>query len=185
VQFNDNKNAKENIMPAKNEINAPLGPVSRDDDRIVISQVETPRGVRKRVQIDCTKDGRTEQNHGKACDINNIMKKYEKTGLVSHINENPGMYADVSSVDDYLTAMNKVLTAQEMFAALPSSIRNRFENDPAQFLDFASNPDNRQEMVEMGLLSSEMVKAKTAAQKSSDGQESTKNSSVEATTESE
>ena len=48
--------------------------------------------------------------------------------------------------------MQFVAGAQTLFNEMPSSIRNRFSNDPAHFLDFCSNENNRAEMHEMGLL---------------------------------
>ena len=47
--------------------------------------------------------------------------------------------------------MQIVATANSMFQDLPSSIRNQFQNDPGQFLDFVQDPENLEEMREMGL----------------------------------
>jgi len=38
-----------------------------------------------------------------------------------------------------------------MFNDLPSSIRSRFGNDPAAFLDFVQDENNADEMVKLGL----------------------------------
>ena len=38
-----------------------------------------------------------------------------------------------------------------MFADLPSSIRTKFNNDPAQYLDFVQDPEKLEEMRELGL----------------------------------
>lgn len=94
----------------------------------------------------------THQSMSADCDINNIMKRFEKTGVLDHINNRQGDYADFLSAEDYHSSMLKVVEAQDMFSSLPASIRSRFENDPAQFLDFVHNPDNRDEMASMGLL---------------------------------
>jgi phage internal scaffolding protein len=51
--------------------------------------------------------------------------------------------------------MNFIAEAQSMFNDLPSSIRDRFANDPGTFLDFCSNDVNRKELAQMGLLSPE------------------------------
>lgn len=48
--------------------------------------------------------------------------------------------------------MNQIVQAQDMFMSLPSKIRNRFGNDPSQFLDFVSDPLNKDEMRSLGLL---------------------------------
>jgi phage internal scaffolding protein len=41
--------------------------------------------------------------------------------------------------------------AEESFYRLPSKVRMKFDNDPLDFIDFASNPDNLDEMRELGL----------------------------------
>jgi phage internal scaffolding protein len=39
-----------------------------------------------------------------------------------------------------------------MFNDLPSSIRSRFGNDPAAFLDFVNDEGNADEMIKLGLI---------------------------------
>jgi len=95
---------------------------------------------------------RTKQADAASCDINNILARYRKTGVVEHINRYGGDYGDFTSAQDYHTSLNQVLAAREVFDSLPSQLRRRFGNDPASFLDFVGNPANRQEMMELGLL---------------------------------
>ena len=38
-----------------------------------------------------------------------------------------------------------------MFLDLPAKVRDRFKNDPGQFLEFATDPSNVDELVKMGL----------------------------------
>ena len=97
-------------------------------------------------------NSRTKQAFQKECDINTIMVKYQNTGLVGHNNAVNGRYGDFVSDLDYHSAMNDVIAADEAFASLPSSIRSRFENDPAQFLAFVHDENNIDEMKKMGLL---------------------------------
>lgn len=104
-----------------------------------------------RVSIDCSVGGRTKQSFKNECDINNIMSKFEKSGLLDHVNHHKGDYGDFVGYDDYHSCVNQVLDAQEAFASIPSKIRALFGNDPASFMDFAQNPDNMTEMVKMGL----------------------------------
>lgn len=85
------------------------------------------------------------------CDINNIMKKYEKTGLLDHVNQYQGQYADLTGIVDYHTALNQVIAAEEAFMTLPAGIRSRFDNDPGNFLAFVDDPNNEEEMIKMGL----------------------------------
>ena len=99
-------------------------------------------------------EGRTMQEFKDECDINNILKKYQRSGLVDHVREFEGRYGDFTAAVDYHEAMNITIQAQEMFMTLPSAIRARFENDPGEFLAFANNPENEDELREMGLLPS-------------------------------
>lgn len=94
---------------------------------------------------------KTKQSMKAECDINNIMAKYQKSGLVTHVNERQGTYDDFISAPDYHTAMNQICAANESFESLPSGIRNRFHNDPALFLEFVQDPAHQDELVRMGL----------------------------------
>ena len=55
-----------------------------------------------------TKRRGAKQSFKDACDINLIMKRHAKTGVLDHLNVNPGTYGDFANADDYLTALNKV-----------------------------------------------------------------------------
>lgn len=85
-------------------------------------------------------------------DINRIMKKYSKGIPVTHLNRGAGFYADFSEVKDYASALHSLAKAQSSFMELPSKLRSRFGNDPAQLLDFLSDPSNRDEAVKLGLV---------------------------------
>lgn len=106
---------------------------------------------RKRVQTK-TVDSRTEQSHAEECDINNILAQYIKTGTFNAnlLEKHQKIYGDFSG-SDFEEAQNLIAKAQSLFEELPSIVRNRFHNSPAQFLDFAGDEKNMTEMVEMGL----------------------------------
>lgn len=108
----------------------------------------------ERVRLQFTTKGPTltHQSMAAECDINNIMKKWEKTGILEHKNNFNGEYGDFTNVPiDYHESMNQVLAANDMFETLPAKIRKQFGNDPGQFLDFATDPENNQKMIDMGL----------------------------------
>lgn len=83
-------------------------------------------------------------------DINNIMRNVQLTGATDWLNNMAGTYEDVTGVD-FQTCMDQTMRAQEAFDALPSSIRDRFQNNPVAFLDFVHDPGNADEMVRLGL----------------------------------
>lgn len=86
------------------------------------------------------------------CDINNIMRKFEKTGMVEHVRSVEGSYGDFTGFpQSYHDSLNQVLAAQQMFESIPAKVRKRFNNDPGEFLTFVENPDNIDECRKLGL----------------------------------
>jgi len=106
-----------------------------------------------RVATRNSQPSRTDQQYTEEADINNIMRRYEKTGQLPSRSSKIGIYADVSQLPDLLTASNIVHDARTKFEALPSKIRERFANDPAQMIKFLQNPQNLEEAQKLGLLS--------------------------------
>ncbi|AXH74675.1 MAG: internal scaffolding protein [Microviridae sp.] len=96
----------------------------------------------------------TKQEFREECDINTIMSRYQYSGEIPVLNQQAPQYLDVCG-SDYQEAMQFVAGAKTLFNELPSAIRNRFDNDPALFLDFTSQDKNRAEMAGMGLLKPE------------------------------
>lgn len=101
----------------------------------------------------------TQQSFKDECDINIIMSRYLKTGVLpENINQLAAQYLDCSELD-FLEAQNIVAGAKSLFTELPSSVRNQFENDPAQLLAFLNDPNNAQAAAELGLLAPERAQA--------------------------
>lgn len=94
----------------------------------------------------------TEQQHKDMCDVNKIIAKYDKTGLITHVQRIEARYGDVTGVD-FRRAQDLYLNAQKMFENLPSDIKKRFNQSAGDFLEFMENPDNRQEAIDLGLIS--------------------------------
>lgn len=105
---------------------------------------------RKRFQITFPEKGRTKQSFKDESDINNIVAKYQKTGAMAHVNQHGPEYGFATS-HDFSSAMRLITQAQNMFNGLPSTIRNRFNNNPGEFLDFVQDANNHDEMLELGL----------------------------------
>jgi len=96
--------------------------------------------------------GRTDQSQASDADVNIIMKRYLQTGVLPSVSGTP-LYDDFSDTVDYHEAMNIVIRAQQQFDGLDAFVRARFQNDPAQFLEFVSDPKNAQEMISLGIAS--------------------------------
>lgn len=107
--------------------------------------------LRRRVTLHTPADAvGAKQSFKTECDINFIMQKYQKTGAITHFNTRQPQYGYAAAVD-FREALDIVKTGTEVFNALPSSLRTKFENDPALFLEFVQNPANADEMVALGL----------------------------------
>lgn len=105
-----------------------------------------------RVKKEFPHEGQTQQHMADDCDVNKIMERYEKTGLLDHVNEFQGNYGDFTDVQDYQTSVNQVIAANEVFMSLPAQIRAQFENNPGAFFEFVSDDENLPAMKEMGLI---------------------------------
>lgn len=114
---------------------------------------------RNRVQIGF--DGEvslTHQSFSEDCDINKIINRYQKSGVLEHVSSSSPTYGDYTTACDYQSSLNVVLVAQDSFMSLPAKVRARFQNDPGEFLDFVSDPKNRNEVKAMGLGSESVQK---------------------------
>ncbi len=105
---------------------------------------------RKRVQIRFAKKGRTKQSFKDQCDINKIIARHTATGAISHLNTSQAGYGYATS-QDFSQAMRTVTDAQNSFNNLPDEIQIRFGGNPAELLDFAHDPANKDEGVQLGL----------------------------------
>jgi len=95
----------------------------------------------------------TNQADMDAADINQIMSRYEKTGVLIDPQgvERKPQYGDFTLVKDYHSMLSALRRAEQAFALLPAYIRNRFNNDPQQLIDFLDKPSNDKEAVALGL----------------------------------
>lgn len=96
---------------------------------------------------------RTKQEFVKQCDINNIIKEFTLTGQVNHISAKAmqGAFLDLPDSIDFQQSMNTVIEANKAFMALPALMRDRFHNEPSEFLAFVSDPKNADELVKLGI----------------------------------
>lgn len=116
-----------------------------------------------KVGVECTAaEGRAKQSEFRGTDVNVIVAQYNKTGMLPQVM--PGQFLDVSVVGDYRQALHEVRLAESFFMSLPAEVRSEFENDPASFLDFASDPANRGRLQELKLIPKDSVPAEPAGE---------------------
>lgn len=93
---------------------------------------------------------KTKQSEAESCDVNRIMARFEKTGELPVVVD-PGYFADVSEVGDYLAVQERLREATTLFAQLPLKTREKFGNEPAAFVDFISDAKNVPEFAALGI----------------------------------
>jgi phage internal scaffolding protein len=83
-------------------------------------------------------------------DLNNILKKYQTRDIPEHL-KRQGVFADYSSYTDLGQHLENIQSVQERFDMLPSSTREKFQNDPIQMLTFLQDANNDEESISLGL----------------------------------
>lgn len=95
---------------------------------------------------------RTKQSFKDQVNINRILARYRKSGMVDHLNRMTPFYGDVSGLVDYQEALHVVKRAEELFGGMSSDVRNRFDNDPMAMVRFLQDPKNLDEAVKLGMV---------------------------------
>lgn len=93
---------------------------------------------------------RTQQHFKDECDINRIVKKAMKSGVLPSGSRAP-MFGDFSDVS-FQSMQDCILVAKSAFDRLSSSVRLRFNNNPDELLSFISDPANQDEAIKLGLI---------------------------------
>lgn len=96
--------------------------------------------------------GRTKQSFKEKVNINSIIARHRKTGMVDHLNSKTPFYGDVSNITDYKESVEKVLEANTLFKNMSSEIREKFKNDPSEMIQFLENPDNLEEAIKLKMV---------------------------------
>ena len=116
-----------------------------------VPEVRTAFSPRRPYRRSFTEPSLTKQAFAETCNVNSIMRRFTSTGVIEHLNHRKPNYGFCTG-DDFRTSLDVIAQANASFGELPSDIRERFQNNPAEFFDFVQNPENRPEMAEMGLL---------------------------------
>lgn len=112
----------------------------------------------------------TQQQFADEADINTLLNRYELTGQFypNSVSRRLPKFGDFSSDLDYLQAEIVVAETNEYFDSLPARVRERFNHDPAQLLEFLSDPANRAEAERLQLVSRDETVISEAVDQSAD-----------------
>lgn len=110
-----------------------------------------------------TEESLTQQSDLESTDINVIMRRHAQTGMAP-VMQMEALTGDFSDITDFHDAQQRILEAREAFMEIPAQIRDRFDNDPKRFAEFATDPANLPELRKLGLANPATIEenAKTA-----------------------
>lgn len=110
--------------------------------------------------LEFTEPSLTDQSFKDECDMGKLIDRYNKTGffynpLAMH-GQKPRapMFEDFSDVPTFQEAQEVIARSQAQFEALPSKVRDFFDNDPALMLAFVNDPKNYDKCVDLGIFPS-------------------------------
>lgn len=103
--------------------------------------------------IKFTEESLTHQEFYDDTKTENIINKYVRIGANPYLPASVGQFLDTTTISDFQSNMERFRAVSEYFESLPSDIRLRFRNDPQFFAQFASNPENKNALEELGLIS--------------------------------
>lgn len=95
---------------------------------------------------------KVQEQFADACQTDTIIRKYNMMGVNPFISDGGSQYLDTTQIPDFLVAQNAQVKVKEYFEGLPSNIRLEFNNDPMQFAEVASDPQNAEYLREIGVL---------------------------------
>lgn len=112
----------------------PLGASLRSYDRKAVSNV---------VSTNTGLTTRTQQHLRDEVDINTIVRRF---GITREMPSGipGGVYGDFTGVEDFESALAAISRARDGFMALPPEVRERFDNDPGQLIEFARGATEEQ-----------------------------------------
>lgn len=114
-------------------------------------EIRTRYTGRKSVPLNTGSESYVQQQFKDDCDIHTIINRFTRGLPYRHMAVQP-QFGDFSDVQDYQQAQNVVARTKEYFDLLPSDLRARFANNPAEFLRFVNDPANTKEAIELGIL---------------------------------
>lgn len=152
----------------------PVKPSKQRPNRSFVSVVTTLRDIdpdrrmcsKRRVAHDFSHaPSRTEQSHADSCSIKLIVSKHlgKDASPLNFSVPAATWQTGNGQLPDFHEAQNYIAEMNSQFHALPARSRAFFENDPALYFEFCSDPSNRDHMLKMGINTDHLPPVKPAA----------------------
>lgn len=119
-------------------------------------------------------ESRVQEQFADACQTDTIIRKYNSMGVNPFIASGGSQYLDTTQIPDFFVAQNAQVKVKEFFEGLPADIRLEFNNDPMQFAEVVSDPQNEDYLREIGVLEPLPPKTEGEKQPASSGDNSEK-----------
>ncbi len=87
-------------------------------------------------------DGRTKQSFKDETDINRILQRAQKTGTISHLAKHEAQYGDFEDFDFFEQTL-QITRGNQIFADLPSELRDEFHQSPQEFFKYVNDQENK------------------------------------------
>lgn len=101
---------------------------------------------------DCSGDpGFTVQASRDEADINKVIARFQKSGVMPPILRGEPFYGDVSDFGGLAESLIMVQDAERLFGQYPANVRERFQNDYVKFVEFMEDPNNLDEACDLGV----------------------------------
>lgn len=104
--------------------------------------------------LECKDPTLAQQHFKEECDINTLVERFHLTGEIPIVQRQP-LDIEYAEIFDFRQAQHQLIEADRAFMQLPAKIRAQFDNDPMQFVEFALNPDNKDDLKKWGMLKPE------------------------------
>lgn len=87
-----------------------------------------------RTALTCLDPSLAQQNGKDEADINTIVSRFLKTGVLPQV-PMPPSYQDFDEVFDFQTALNLINAGKHSFMGMPAEVRDAFNNNPELFVN--------------------------------------------------
>lgn len=120
-----------------------------------------PKGGRA---LKMTRPSRTLQHQAGDVNVNQLVARFNKTGVEPVQNPRQFFYGQFTEDIDFRAVQDSVIKVNELFSQLPWQVRKFFNHSPSDLIEFLGNPANRDQAILLGLVDKEAKTSKPAAQ---------------------